>query len=297
MNVRALKFFVEVIKRQSINKAAESLFVTQPAISKAIKNLEEELGYLLLIRTRKGVYPTESGKILYHHALSILNEISTLKNKLCDLNNKPSGNIVIGIPSPCIDAFIEPMEKFKEVYPNVALRHIEAGSHSLESMVAHDKLNVAAVILPVSDMKFNVTKIYDDELLLVADKNNPLMSKENLSINDLCNARIVSFSESYKLSELISSLFKKQGKTFEPEVVIDSLDVAFSLISNSSRVALLPELLCQRISENALRFRKFTSGSHCAFSVGIITRKNKTLSREENNWLSLVSDYFECSRL
>ena len=84
INLNLLKYYYEVVKERSITKAAEKIFITQPAMSRAIKELETQLNTILLERNKKGVVPTEEGLILYNHIESILNEIDKTRNIICN---------------------------------------------------------------------------------------------------------------------------------------------------------------------------------------------------------------------
>ncbi|MEY0604573.1 LysR family transcriptional regulator, partial [Providencia huaxiensis] len=79
MDVRAIRYFVEVVQLNGFSRAAKSLFITQPAISRSIQKLEQELGYILLVRAPDGVKLTDEGKILYRYGVQLLELFNNMK--------------------------------------------------------------------------------------------------------------------------------------------------------------------------------------------------------------------------
>ena len=98
MDIRTLRYFVEVVRQQSFTRAAEKLFVTQPTISKMIRNIEEELGQPLLNREGRRFTLTDSGQVLFNRAQTILAEMQQLEAELADLQSLQSGRLALGIP-------------------------------------------------------------------------------------------------------------------------------------------------------------------------------------------------------
>jgi DNA-binding transcriptional LysR family regulator len=98
MDIRALRYFVEVVKRHSFTKAADALFVTQPTISKMVKQLEEELGTPLIIREGRSFRLSDAGKVAFERGMDVLSAMNQLKNELNDLAGLTRGELVVGLP-------------------------------------------------------------------------------------------------------------------------------------------------------------------------------------------------------
>lgn len=91
MDIRTLRYFVEVVRQQSFTRAAEKLFVTQPTISKMLKNLEDELNCTLLIRDGRKLLLTDTGRVVFERGQAILGEFSQLESELSDINHLHKG--------------------------------------------------------------------------------------------------------------------------------------------------------------------------------------------------------------
>ena len=98
MDIRTLRYFVEVVRQQSFTRAAEKLFVTQPTISKMLKNLEDELNCTLLIRDGRRLLLTDTGQVVFERGLAILAEFRQLEAELSDINHLNRGVLRLGIP-------------------------------------------------------------------------------------------------------------------------------------------------------------------------------------------------------
>ena len=96
MDIRTLRYFVEVVRQQSFTRAAEKLFVTQPTISKMLKNLEDELNCILLIRDGRRLLLT--GRVVFERGLALLAEFRQLEAELSDINQLKTGVLRLGIP-------------------------------------------------------------------------------------------------------------------------------------------------------------------------------------------------------
>ncbi len=97
MNLRRLKYFVKIVDIGSLTRAAEVLHIAQPALSQQVATLEGEMDQQLLIRTKRGVTPTEAGKILYTHARTILRQCEQAQLAVHNVGQTLSGNVSIGL--------------------------------------------------------------------------------------------------------------------------------------------------------------------------------------------------------
>ena len=117
------RIFYEVANYGNITKASEHLNISQPAISKSIKHLEEQLGGQLFIRTKRGVVLTAEGKEFYRYIKQAIEYINNAENKFTDLINLETGSIKIGISTTLTKEFLLPyLEKFHLLYPNIDIQ-------------------------------------------------------------------------------------------------------------------------------------------------------------------------------
>lgn len=181
MDIRSLRYFVEVVQLNGFSRAAESLFVTQPAISRSIKKLEDELGYTLLIREVDGVKLTEEGDILLAHAKQILSQFSSMKKALQERSGPISGVLPVGLP-PVIAStyFADIIMAFSQRYPQVELKILELGTRKMREAMLNGEVETAAVMLPFADDRFEVHPFSTDRLMLLVSKQHPVARRNYL---------------------------------------------------------------------------------------------------------------------
>lgn len=215
MKLIQIEYFIAVAKHLNFTAAAQSLFITQPNLSKQISLLEQELGVKLIYRNKRVVQLTPAGEYLYKEAGKFFSDFQSIIDKTKEISRENRDRLSIGcIETTNIDMFFPPViRQFTEAYPHIELV-IERGSFKkIREGLLDDTYDI------IFTLSFDVIKI--DNLCLknihprngslVLSKNNPLAQKENFSVNDLENQNyyIHSKSESPGLYELAINNAKK----------------------------------------------------------------------------------------
>jgi len=126
MNSRQLRFFLQVAELGSVTRAANALYIAQPALSRQIQQLEDELGVTLFHRSDKGVTLTDAGRLLKTRAIPLFRHFERVQREVRDEYHEPSGVLTLAIPPSMADLLILPaITQFKLAYPNVTLRVVE----------------------------------------------------------------------------------------------------------------------------------------------------------------------------
>ena len=166
INFELYRIFYTVANNENITNAAKELMISQPAISKSIKNLEEQLGGQLFVRTRRGVSLTEEGREFYNYIKQAIEYINSAENKFQDLINLDSGLIRIGISSTLTEKFFLPyLEEFHKLYPKVEIQILTNISSTLFPKLRDGLVDLMIINLPCEDYKgieiINIREIHD----------------------------------------------------------------------------------------------------------------------------------------
>lgn len=147
MNLRRLKYFVIIVDTGSLTQAAEVLHIAQPALSQQVATLENELDQKLLIRTKRGVTPTEAGKILYSHARTILRQCEQAQTAVINAGQVMTGQVSIGFaPGPAASSLTMPLlQTVREQFPDVLVYLHENSGVSLNEKVMNGQLDMAVL--------------------------------------------------------------------------------------------------------------------------------------------------------
>ena len=204
MDIRELEYFITVSELKNFTAAAKKLHISQPAISKSIHKLEEELGFLLLDRTQKRVSLTEEGNVFLTLAQDILSRILDAKNTMTEYKKLTRGTFRIAVP-PLLGAYVFPhlFVAFKNKYPSLEMLVIEDGSSTAVDLVQEEDVHVGLVILPPNLTDLHSHLITSPEIVVCLPTTHPLSTKQSLTFEQLKDEPIILYNEGFFLRSII----------------------------------------------------------------------------------------------
>jgi DNA-binding transcriptional LysR family regulator len=288
VDVQALRVFVEVARREGFTRASETLHLTQPAISKTVKALEEELGTTLLLRERRKVRLTEAGRLVLERAQGILDGLRVIEEEVVELTALRRGRLRIGIPPIVGVVFFPPLlAEFHRAYPGVSLELREEGSHHIEALVMTGELDVGAIVLPTDEKAFGTMPFVRDDLRAVVHPDHPLARRRSVELRELSDTPFVLYRPEFALHGHILEACARAG--FRPTVVSESShwDFIVAMVAANIGVALLPNTICRRLSPRQVRAIKMTE-PRIPWHVAMIWRRDRHASPATRAWLDLA---------
>ena len=231
------RIFYVVANHHNITKASEELRISQPAISKSIKSLEEQLGGQLFIRTKRGVVLTSEGQEFYNYIKQAIEYINNAENKFTDLINLETGCIKIGISTTLTKEFLLPyLEKFHSLYPKIDIQIITNLTSDLMSKLKNGLIDV--VILNLNNKNYgndvNIIKCRKiNDCFVVNDKYKDLINKE-ISLKDLNNYPLILQAKGSNTREFIDDIARENGVILKPNIELAS----YSLVVEFSKIGL-----------------------------------------------------------
>lgn len=228
MELRVLRYFLIVAREQNITKAADALHITQPTLSRQLKELEEELGKKLLVRGNRNVTLTEDGLLFRKRAEEIVELSDKTMQELKDNSHEISGEIFIGSgETEGLKSVIHIMEKMRKKYPNVSF-HINSGDKAdLLDKLDKGLLDFGVFLEPVDKVKYNYLKLPAQDILgVLARKDSPLAKKGTITKEDLIDVPLIISRQLREESSLLRWL----------DVPLENLDVVatYNLVYNAS---------------------------------------------------------------
>ena len=175
MNFRRLKYFVKIVDVGSLTQAAEVLHIAQPALSQQLATLEGELKQQLLIRTKRGVQPTEAGNILYAHAQTILRQCEQAQSAVNSAGQAMSGQVSLGLASGSTAAqlALPLLQTLRDQQPGILLSLHENSGAALAGQVANQTLDMAMVYGAKMPAGLHTVALMREDLYLVATRAVP----------------------------------------------------------------------------------------------------------------------------
>lgn len=180
------KVFICVAEHLNFTKAASELFISQPAVTKHIKELEEKLGVLLFERKGNKIYLTQAGKLSFEHLKKIRNQYQELEYELSRLQDDYKGILKIGASST-ISQYLIPavMADFHFRYPDIKLDLLNGNSFEMEQKLIQNEIDLALVENESINGKLNYSDFMDDELLAVTGSQSSFAKRKRIQVSEL----------------------------------------------------------------------------------------------------------------
>ena len=242
MNFR-LKTFKKVAEKLSFTKAAEELFITQPAVTKHINVLEQEFNTKFFIRKGNKIELTEAGNVLLKYAKNIENTYNQLDFELSALNKEQKGKIKIGA-STTMTQYVLPrlMASFKSKFKDLSVSVINGNTEQIEKALNNNEIDLGIIEGHSKRSDFHYLDFLKDEIVLVARSSNILAKKNKISLSELQNLPLILREEGSGTLEVISHFLKQKKMTFNNfsiEMQFGSTEGIKNYILNSDRLAFL----------------------------------------------------------
>jgi DNA-binding transcriptional LysR family regulator len=186
MEMAQLEYFSQVVQEKSFSKAADRVFRTQPAVSIAIRRLEDEIGLPLLDRTQKNPVPTDAGKVVYDYAQRILALRDQVGQAIAELQSLKKGRVRVGAnESTSLYLLPELILQFREKHPQVKVEIFRQVSHRLPREVLERNIDFALMASEPTDRELEAFPVLNDELVLIMSPKHQLASRSSVRIKEL----------------------------------------------------------------------------------------------------------------
>ncbi|MDR3567882.1 MAG: LysR substrate-binding domain-containing protein [Syntrophobacteraceae bacterium] len=238
MDLRQLKYFLEIARVRSFTRAAENLLIAQPAVSIAIKKLEEELELVLFNRQDKKVTLTAEGEIFLRHANRVIDDIKAAELEMEELKGLSRGEVRIGIP-PMISAYFFPeiIRDFIKRYPQLRLSVYGEGSGRLQTMIEHGVLDMGVVAGENFPDTLHAGHFLREEIVVCVPTGHRLAKRESVTFSEFIGEPLIFYTEGYYIREQLQETLKELGAT--PKVVLETnlFSLIKSLVKNGTGIS------------------------------------------------------------
>jgi DNA-binding transcriptional LysR family regulator len=288
MDIHALEVFVEVIRQGGFSRAAKAVFLTQSAVSKIVRQLEDDLGVVLIGRLAAGAVPTAAGEIVHARALKIFAERADIVGELAELRGIRRGRLRLGLPPIGSDVLFAPQfAVYRGRYPGIEIELVEHGSRRLEDLVRIGEIDIGASLYPVPD-EFEWQEVCVEPLDVLLRDDHKLAGRETIALRELAQMPFILFDTGFALNPMILGACTEAG--FSPVVAARSSQINFivELVAAGLGIGFLP----RRIA--ALRVRPGVShvtitAPKMDWHMVWIWRRGAFLPHAARAWLDLAA--------
>lgn len=288
MELRQLEYFCMISKLENFTRAAELLHVSQPSVTKAIKNLEMELKVTLVDRSQKHVTLTPEGQAFLVHAEKILHAVDGALDEMSKFKASEQGVLRLGIP-PMIEAYLFPdiFTKFRKQYPNIELNVEEYGSSvKVQTKLDEGVIDLGILLSGNADLK-NTRLIMEDKLSLCVHNKHPLKDETSVNFGQLKQETFVLQHPNTHQYKMIYA--RCMDYDFTPNILLatSQLKTIKQLVANKSAVAVLMNL----VTRGETSFTTVPIVPALTVHVLLAWSPNKCLSQAGKSFVNFLEEY------
>jgi LysR family nitrogen assimilation transcriptional regulator len=247
MNLRQLEIFIAIVEEGSLTRAAERVHIVQPALTQQIKVLEDEFGVPLLVRSSRGVRPTEAGLRLVKEAHLLAEQFAMLRAKVVGTGAPPSGEVRVGVPST-ISALLSPrlISLTASTYPGVRVHIVEPMAGVFTDWLEQGKVDFAVSYRAAYPRGVDFDKILTERLDLCyaqsAGQDMPILHEGAIPFAQACALPLIVQHRGYVTREIIETHARQLGLELKATIEIDSVGPTKTLVEQGFGFAFLPPM-------------------------------------------------------
>lgn len=243
MNLRELQYLVALDDERHFRKAAERCFVSQPTLSGQLKKLEDELGVLLVERTKRQVLMTEVGTVIAERARRILTDVKSLHEIAQSYQDPMAGEVHVGL-IPTVAPYLLPhiMPKIRKQFPQLKLWLYEYQTDTLLEKLRRGEVDVLILALLDETNDFTELELYDEAFQLAVPRGNKLAQQKSIGLDDLNNSEMLLLEEGHCLRGQALDVCYLAGAKENTGFHASSLEILRHMVSEDMGMTLIPEL-------------------------------------------------------
>lgn len=289
MDLKTLRYFTEIVRHGSFGKAAKAIPLSQPALSKAIRLLEDELGVTLLERGRRGVGVklTTSGETVLEHALTMLAQRERLLFDLDASRQVKKGELRLGLPPlGSAQLFAAPLAEFRERYRGVAIHLREHGGEELEQAIHNNEIELAVTLLPTLT-ELNALVVHCEPMVLVVPRSHSLATRKKVRLNELAHEAFVTLGKGSALTRILKEACVAQGFEIHEVAQSSQPDFALAMVAAGVGITCLPRLIASHYENTSVQLVDLDAPG-MEWRVVVVWRRGSELSWAAWKWIESV---------
>lgn len=241
MELRELKYIAAIGQKQNMAQAAQELYISQQALYKSLRKIEDELGTTLFYRKENELLPTDTGQIVLEKSSKIFQYYNQLHDEVAATKNLKQGKVCIGLPSVVASMYMpEPLIQFQKKYPNISLRTVETGGNALAGMVTAGTIDLAIIMRPVYMDTLNEIPLIRNQVAAGVSPSHPWAKRSFVTIRDFEKVPFITFDETFNMRAQLTERFNAEH--IYPKIAFEGANCQFlsDLSALSDNILVLP---------------------------------------------------------
>ena len=286
MNLKRLDYFCQLVEIGNFTRAADHIGIAQPALTIAIKKLEQEVGLQLINRAEKNALLTAEGKVLYQSASKLLAQAKQMSIELDELKNLDQGTVRFGV-SAMMGSYYFPqvLTQFKQQYPNIKVQLVDQGTASLQGMLLNGELDIALIRGDVENPLLRYHELVNEEVVAGLASDHPLAQQEAMTLAQFCQQPLVLFQQGYFLREVVEEYAKRSQQPLDIRMETNLIELQKALVKNDVGITTCLARIMQ--DEQALTCLSFQP--KIKLKLSLAWKKNHYLSKASKAFMACLS--------
>ena len=279
-NFENYRTFYFVAKYGNITAAAEALYSEQPNVTRAIKNLERDLGCVLFTRSNKGVTLTPEGEMLYRRVAIAYEQIAAAEEELSRHNGFEEGLLRIGVSETALhEVLLSALVRYHALYPKIKFSLVNLTNTQAIGAVKNQAVDFVLISTPFSlDKSLKSVPIKRFQDIVVCGERYRYLTGEKVSFRELTGLCIVSVNKTTNTYEYYRTLFRRYGLEFAPEIEVSTSNQILPIVKNNLGIGFIPASFAENKIANGEVFRLETEEEITPREVCLIKRADFSLS-------------------
>lgn len=288
MDLYQLRGFYEIALARSFTRAADKLFLTQPAISLQIKALEDELGESLFDRKRREIRLTAAGEVLFKHVQQIFDGLEDARNEIAALHKELNGRLVLGTSDTnCTYILPGVLEEFRRCYPAVDLDIRNRISPEIANLVANDGVDIGLVTLPVRHRDVQAHPLLQRQDVLICRPDHCLRERKRIRLTEVTTFPLLVLERGSTSRQLLEAAFVEGGMCPLVAMELGGIEVLKRFVEIGLGIAIVPQVaVAQEVERGQLHAVQITGLP--ASRVGWIERRGRVRSAAASAFVQLI---------
>ena len=268
--------FLEVARRGNLSRAAEAIFVSQPALTARLHSLERELGEPLFVRTRRGMRLTDAGRAFLPYAERAVRALRDGQEALTEARSASAGRLVLGA-APAVSTYWLPavLRRFAAAHPGIEVAVRTGHSEDVLQLLLRDEVQLA-IVRSLRHPEVESTRLYEEELVLVVAAGHPFTKRRSVSVAEVGSDRLILFDRTSSYTELTHTMFLRAGVTPREVMELDNIEAAKKMVEQRLGVALLPRTAVGRETDaGTLRLVPLRNGEAVRMAIVALRRRDQ----------------------
>lgn len=289
--------FQAIVDSGSFTKAGEKLYVSQSAISRQIKLLEEELGDRLFKRVNKRVALTPAGEILIKYSNKLFRDLKDTMLEIAETHQLTRGQLKIGgVMSVCTYLLPRVLSRYKSLHPQVELSVITGSSEKITQQLLTNQLDLGVLTLPVKQPELRALPAIEEEMVVVTHPKHPLAKFKQVRPQDLAAHRLILFEKGSVTRRVLDKLFEEAQIVPKIAMEIENVEIIKPLVTIGLGITIIPyQSVIDEVRSGKLHYLKVT-GTRLRRQLGLVYLNSDYIPKALHEMISVFQEVLASTR-